>query len=483
MKLALAGVGALVLQAALAAQAVIDAQSVAQVARTGDDALFDGLAQRWLERHGAREEKDWRALLEQRFAHLELGVFQVYVPTESFRAAGPLGDTRAALAALVELQEAWSAWVAGEDPARAKPDALERWLAGWSAKTFGKDVAPGTDLGAHGAVPAEVRAALAAFADSMRHGGLGVTREFAPVPLVVFPERGEFVEFTCVAGALDPVLRPSAFDAGLTSWLEYAPYDVRFVALQYGSGGGTGEYRQGTSVGDRNPAALAQLVTQVATRAMLAQLHGERLDPALQSGLANTLVIALHGELDTRIDGDVRARSSQGTSVFIPGGNPDGGILPPTSAENRWRGTKGKDYFLGVLKQVQKSSGKKGKTRAEKLGSFELVSDGGGTKELVRAPFLGAGGTKPSAELWPDYLELVRCYGVGFLHWLREEGAAADSHATFGRLLRGLEGLKGPEELPALLQELYQQPLSASSPAGLFEEATLEGRFLAWLAK
>lgn len=473
MKLTRAGVGALVLQASLAAQAV----------KTSDDALFDGLAQRWLERHGAQEEKDWRVLLERRFAHLTLGVFQVYVPVESFRSAGALGDTRKTLEALVELQEAWSAWAAGEDPTSAKPDALDRWLAGWSAKTFGKDVAPGTDLGATEGLSSEVRAALAAFADSMRHGGLGVARELDGVPLVVFPERGEFVEFTCVAGALDPVLRPSAFDAGITSWLEYAPYDVRFVALQYGSGGASGEYRQGTSVGDRNPAALAQLVTQVATRAMLAELHGNRLDPALQSGLANALVIALHGELDTRIDGDVRARSSQGTSIFIPGGNPDGGILPPTSAENRWRGTKGKDYFLGILKQVQKTSGKKGKTRAEKLASFELVSDDGGTKELVRAPFLGPGGTKPSAALWPDYLELVRCYGVGFLHWLREEGAAGESHAKFGRLLRGLEGLKGPEELPALLQELYRQPLSASSPAGLFEEATLEGRFLTWLSK
>jgi len=473
MNLTRAGVGALALQAILASQSV----------KGSDDALFDGLAQRWLETHGALEEKDWRALLASRFTRLSLGAFEIYLPVETFREAGAIGDTRKALGALIDLQEAWSAWTAGEDPAREKPDAVDRWIASWSPKTFGKDLAPGSDLAAQAGVNDEVRAALAAFADSMRHGGLGVTRELSAVPLAIFPERGEFVEFTCVAGALDPVLRPSAFDAGLTTWLEYAPYDVRFVALQYGSGGASGEYRQGTSVGDRNPAALAQLVTQVATRAMLAKVHGDRLDPALQSSLANALVIALHGELDTRIDGDVRSRSSQGRSIFVPGGNPDGGILPPTSAENRWRGTKGKDYFVGILRQVQKASGKKGKTRAEKLASFELVSDDGSTKQVVRAPFLGSGGTKPSAELWPDYLELVRCYGVAFLHWLREEGAAAESHAKFGQLLRGLEGLQGPDGLPALLQELYSQPLSASSPSGLFDEATLEGRFLAWLAK
>lgn len=473
MKLALAGVGAFALQTLLASQSV----------KTSDDALFDGLARRWLEHHEAEAETDWRTLLKTRFARLTLGAFEVYLPIETFRAAGSLGDARQALVALVEMQEAWGAWVAGEDPTRAKPDALDRWLASWSAKTFGKDVAPGTDLAATTGLGEDVRAALTAFADSMHHGGLGVTHEFESVPLVVFPERAGFVEFTCVAGALDPVLRPTAFDEGVTTWLEYSPYDVRFVALQYGSGGGSGEYQQGTSVGDRNPAALGQLVAQVATRAMLAKLHGTRLDPALQSGLANSLVIALHGELDTRIDGDVRSRSSQGLSVFIPGGNPDGGILPPTSAENRWRGTKGKDHFLGILKQVQKASGKKGKSRPEKLASFELVSDNGSTKELVRAPFLGAGGTRPSAALWPDYLELVRCYGVGFLHWLRENGAGPASHAKFGQLLRGLEGLKGPEELPGLLQELYGEPLSATSLDGLFDEATLEGRFLTWLAK
>ena len=55
------------------------------------------------------------------------------------------------------------------------------------------------------------------------------------------------------------------------------------------------------SVGERNPSALSELVTQVATRALLARVYGDGLDPALVSGMANTLVIDLHGELDTRI--------------------------------------------------------------------------------------------------------------------------------------------------------------------------------------
>jgi hypothetical protein len=471
MNLTQAGVGALALQAGLWSQAAL----------RPDDSLYDELATRWLVRNEAREAKDWRGLVQGRFAHLSLGAFEIHLPVEAFGNGQALGDARAALASVVGLQHAWSAWAAGEDPAKRKSDALDKWLAGWSPKTFGKDVAPGVDLAELGGTPADVKALLDAFEQSMRNGGLGLVRELSGVPLVVFPKRAEFVEFTCVAGALDPVLRPSAFHESISTWLEYSPYEMRFLALEYGAEGG-GDYRQGTSVGDRNPEALGELVTQVATRALLANAYGDKLDPALQSGLANALVIALFQELDTRIDGDVKARSSQGRSIFIPGGNPDGGILPPTSAENRWRGTKGKDHFLGVLAQVQKQTGKKGKSRAEKLARFELVSDNG-AKQVVSAPFLGSGGTKPDDAVWADYLELVRCYGVAFLHWMREEGAEQESHAKFGQFVRGLEGLKSPEDLPNLFREIYRQPLSASSPDGLFEEATLEGRFLTWLAK
>src|SRR5262245_26557432 len=201
--------------------------------------------------------------------------------------------------------------------------------------------------------------------------------------------------------------------------------------------------------------------------------------------MANALVIDLYDELDTRIDGDVRARSSQGSSAFIPGGNPNGGALPPTSAESRWRETRGKDHFVRILSQVQKQTGKKAPSRAEKLARFELLCDGGGKRELVLAPFLGAPASKPGQEFLGDYLELVRCYGVAFLHWLRLEGAGKpeESGARFGELLRRLgKGVK-TEDLPRVLQEIYGQPLSADSVHGLFDGATLEGRFLSWLSR
>ena len=167
---------------------------------------------------------------------------------------------------------------------------------------------------------------------------------------------------------------------------------------------------------------------------------------------------------------------SQGRSIFVPGGNPDGGFLPPVSAESRWRGTKGKDHFVAILAQIQEQSGKKAKSRVEKLARFELVSDDGSRRELVSAPFLGPNAVKPGQDVLPDYLELVRCYGVAFLHWLRLEGAGkpGESAARFGEFLRTLARGVTSEELPRVLKELYLQPLSAESAHGLFDGSTLD---------
>jgi hypothetical protein len=452
----------------------------------GDDLLFDELARRWLERNSVQASAKWETLLDQRYAHLALGVFDVYLPPASLRDARALKEASTALVALLDTQHGWASWVAGEDPVRREPDVLTKWLKGLAPRQLGSREAAGADLAELAQAGGEVRAALAEYAKTQRSGiPLGVEREVAGVRLALIPRRGEFVELVCVAGSLDSYLRPTAWNPGLTTWLEYQARDVRLLALEYSASEGGGSFEQGEAVGARNPAALGQLVTQAATRGLLERLYAGALDPALASGMANALVIDLYGELDTRIDGDVRSRSSQGTSVFVPGGNPDGGVLPPTSAENRWRGTKGKDHFLGVLSQVQKQSGKKAPTRPEKLARFELCSDDGSRKELVNAPFLGPKAVRPGDEVWPDYLELVRCYGVGFLHWLRVQGApkASDSPALFGQLLRRIGRAQNAEELPKILLELYGQPLSADSLDGLFDGATLEGRFLASLAK
>lgn len=447
-----------------------------------DDLLFDELGKRWLARNEVQSPSDWNALLRERFAHLEVGAFDVYLPASGLKDAKALKEAGAAVQALFDVQRGWAGWVGATGLGKKDLDAVAKWLKGWSPKGVAEMGAPGADLLDLTRADAGLRALLRGYAVEQRSGlPLGSAHEIRGVALVVFPRRGEFVEFTCLAGALDARLKPTAWSGSLTTWLEYQADETRFVTLEYGSES-VRDIDRGVSVAEHNPAALGQLVAQVATRGLLARLV-PGLDPALSSGIANALVIDLYGELDTRIDGDVRARSSQGTSVFVPGGNPEGGILPPTSAENRWRGTKGKDHFVGILAQVQKQSGKKARTRPERLARFELQSFDGARKECVSGPFLGPKAVRPSPDLLPDYLEFVRGYGVAFLHWLRLEGAGKDSEARFAAFLRALESGATAEELPTVMAEIYGQPLSAASLEELFAHPTLEGRFLAWIAK
>ena len=469
---------------ALALLGAVWLQATLWAAPHQDDSLFDELAQRWMARHEVSTPAGWRPLLDQHFARLELGIFDVYVPLDALQDRKAWKDARAGLLALLDLQSGMSAWAEGNEPKQGAAGPLTKWLQRLSPKRLEGVTATERDMGGPAVADDEVRQALAALKATQRGGAaLGVERELAGVPLVIFPRRAAFVEFTCVAGLLDERLKPSAWSQGLTTWLEYRADTVRFVTLEYAASEDGRDFERGISVGARNASALGQLVVQVATRALFDNLFSAGLDPALSSGLANALVIDLYDELDTRVDGDVRSRSSQGSSIFVPGGNPNGGVLPATSAENRWRGTQGKDHFANVLARVQKRSGKRGANKAEKFARFELISDDGSGKWKASAPFLGPQAVAPSAEFLPDYLELIRCYGVAFLHWLRVEGAGEESGARYGALLRRLgEGVK-TAELPGVFRELYGQPLSAVDADGLFDGETLEGRFLLWLSK
>jgi hypothetical protein len=456
----------------------------------GDDLVYDELARRWLDQRGLQEasaeELGWPGILEQRFAHLALGLFDVRLPPRGLQEARSLRELSLTLRALLRLQQGWAGWVAagaGEPLLAGEVELLSDWLEGWSVKSFAAGELEGQDL--LGFAPEAVQGAGRTLTASLRAGKpLGAASELEGAPLAFFPDRGEFVEFACLTGLLDPGLRPAAWAGGLTTWLEFDARGTRLVALQFAQPRSPGDYRNGVSVGDRNPLALSEHATQVAGRLLLERVYRGALDPALSSAFANELVISIYGELDTRIDGDVRSRSSQATSVFIPGGNPNGGSLPATSAETRWRGTKGKDHFLGVLSQVQRQSGKKAGAGAARLASFVLLSDTGSEKHVAQAPFLGSGAKAPPGQFFGDYLELVRAYGVGFLHWLRTEaGGKKESGVRFAELLAGLGAASTGEELDLLFRRVYGLPLSASSTEKLLEPPTLEGQFLAWLAK
>ncbi|MSR63695.1 MAG: hypothetical protein EXS08_14805 [Planctomycetes bacterium] len=444
-----------------------------------DDAAFVELANRWLTRRALTEGEvrsgSWTHLVEHGFGHLDLGSFKLHVPLAELREGDGVARVAESVQALFEVQQGWVRWAGG--PATTAPPAdVLAWLRSWSPGTFAHVPEDGDLAQLAGA---RTRAALASWSTAMGSGAwLGLT-ELGAAELFVFPRRAEFVEFVALVGWLDKFQRASAWNSTLGTWLEYVARDWQLVTLEYGGVG------KSEAVEKRNPKALRELVAQVASRALLARLSHSELDPGLAGALANAMVIDLYDELDTRIDGDVRGRSSQGRSEFVPGGNPNGGILPATSAENRWRSSKGKDHFLVALGVALKQGAHGGASKLERQGSFELVSDDGDKSARVSAPFLGPGGKAPEAALLPDYLELLRCYGVGFLHWLRtrESGNEVASAKRFADFLQLLARDTKAAELPKLFQQAYGEPLSATKGAELFESPTLEGRFLSWLAK
>jgi len=442
-----------------------------------DEAVFVELANRWLKRHELTEAEarkgSWTRLQEHGFAHLDLGTFLVDVPAAELSNAESVARLAETVQALLDVQQGWMRW-AGAHPS-APLDELLNWIKAWSPGTFAHLPEDGDLAKLAGD---KVQASYTAWRTEQSAGAwLGL--ELRAAQLFVFPHRAEFTEFVALIGWLDKFQHASAWGPTLGTWLEYMARDWQLVTLEYGVAG------KPEGVDKRNPKALRELVAQVASRAFLARLSHSELDPSLANALANTMVIDLYGELDTRIDGDVRARSSQGRSEFVPGGNPNGGFLPPTSAENRWRGSKGKDHFLVVLAAALKSGGKSGSSKLDRQGTFELESDGSDKTARVQAPFLGPGGKAPDAAVLPDYLELVRCYGVGFLHWLRtkESGTDVASAKRFADFLHLLAKDTKAADLPGLFQQAYGEPLSATKGAELFEPSTLEGRFLTWLAK
>ncbi|MEW6073111.1 MAG: hypothetical protein AB1726_11055 [Planctomycetota bacterium] len=466
----------------LLAPAVLPAAPLAAIR---SDLDYEAIAQHWLAGRGPAAAPgapvDMERLLTERFASVRLGLFDVRVARAAL--ADPVWgrEIPRLLASLLDLQVRWREWIApGAGVAlEAEAKTLRSWLASWDPQSFAAREAPsgGPAIEAE-AARESAGAAQDAFARAMR----GEDPGRRPARLVLIPERRDFVAFTTVIGLADPRYRSAYWLPGIVEWT-YLDYEgTRVVALQYAAPGAT-DFTAGLAMNDRNPKALAEHVVQMATRSLLDNVFGGRMEPMVAAGLANNMVIELFGEVDTRTDGDTRARQTEARSVFIPGGNPDGGALPPIRADSRWRESHGKDHFVAVLRRAQKAGARSATARRERHLGFELVADGGSARHVARAPFLGTGAGE---RLWPDSrfegdaLEFLRAYRSAFLFWLREHAAGdrKESHAAFAALLAGL-AVPGAPALADTLAATYGVPLSEPVPG----EGSLEGRFLLWLAK
>ena len=453
-----------------------------QVERVGDPERLEGAT--------------LEALVDASFLHARVGNVDVRFPFALIE--DPTWRQRAvgALAALCEVQVRWADWRAGgeaADPAardlaelgealrKLKPSKLRRVKA-----------VPGSDLLA--ALPLDeellaavaVRSAAAPRTDGGPAGSAGepvADDELArrPVRLVVLHERGAFLDYVAAVALAHPFLRDVFWVSDVEQWLAIHHDRTRAIALSFYDAGNV--RGPGIPMDERNPKALDEHVAQVAARGLIEESLGAGVEAMLAGGLATELVIDVFGEADTYTDGDTGARATRARSVFIPGGNPNGGILPPVPADSRWRAERGRDHFVGALRRAQKDGAKEAGRKAGKLPNFLLQSRSGRQEYLVRAPFLGPGGSEsePPGAFREDHLGFLRGYRAAFLHWLRTEaGGRRHSPERFRELLSALADPALEDDTQTLLEQVYGLPLSA---ADLEDEDSLEGEFLRWLSK
>lgn len=457
------------------------------------------LAEEFLARHGLDPTADPATLtldevVAGHFFHARLGLLDLAMDAGLVSDKAKAGELLEMAVAATRLQAHW-ATLAGADDAAAKQaakdaEAIVAWLEGLRGETLAAAAAgkPG-DLLTVMAPKGAVQEAAARFDAYMLSGAaVGLAREGATAEvLLLAPKRREFHELLGLFGWLSPDLQGVYWHDGTVPWTNTYFNAVTAIALEYHSGDSApGAVFDGIDTNERNPTAMQQQVVQLAANSLLTSLYGDRVPPALVGAMAINLVIDLYGECATRVDGDLRQRRTEAQEVFIPGGQSEGGMLPPNFANSRFRGEEGKDHFVIALKACQAAGATQAKTERKKgkVEHFQLWDDTQGKRYLLSAPLLGtpAAANPPlPKEFHQDGAEFFRAYRTAFLHWLEAEGAGAKkkSEDAYAALLRKLASLDSAADLEAAISVVYGKPLSSAEPG----KDDLEGRFLAWLAK
>ena len=478
------------------------------VALTSQDPFpYEDLAHEFLESHGLDGKPpgqiDLEAIFPQRFAHVRLGGLEVLFPSAALAEKGPQKDLKTLCRAMLAAQELWLDWIdpQGEGPGReaASADiaAIDGWVRSWKKKDLEKLTAGGEDLLAELPAKDMVREAALRLAAYMETGGPLELVATAPpengeegdelekpivARVILVPTRVEIVRFACAVGWIREKYRSVYWASNLSDWIEFRFDQTRVIALKFPPPQGV-SWEHGVAMDGKNPKGLEEQVIQLALGSLAMAWIEDRMDSEFLVSLCNNLVIEMYGEVDTRSDGDLRPRSAPPRSTFVPGGQSFGGSLPPNSAENPWRGGRGSDHFIRVLRNSQKLGGRDVGDK-KVVHAFRILSDDTVKRFAAKAPFLGSAAAStelPPGDFRGDWLELTRCYRIAFVHWLREHGAGKkiESRLRFGELLALAANREEAAGFAASFERVYGKPMSASPPA----ESDLEGSFLAWLAK
>ncbi|MDF1838597.1 MAG: hypothetical protein P1V35_12075 [Planctomycetota bacterium] len=484
---------------------------------------FQAQADRAMMRHGVMgtmpEEFSFDDYCKLGFVHLEIGLYDLYMEQDSFAEATDAKRMFGVAQSLVALQQRWLDWI---DPAgsqyKNERDVCKKLHSYLGKAKLGEALAaakvvatPGGDGMMEGPSaldlwtvldvdPAQLETFRALNVFLQTNGGMGLDREAKSEKMVLYPGRERFVEVTSLAGWARPEARGSMWNTGIFTWTNFYVNDWRFLSFQFSAANpNENTYRQGSNMEDRSPTGLKQQICQLAALGLLDNYFGGKVPPSVAGGLSINLVVDVFKECNTRVDGDLRERRKEARSMFVPGGQSEGGVLPPNLADSRWRDTHGKDRFIGVLKSAQ-SAGKEAQPRRErkdKVRYFELLSDDESERAVTMAPVLGAEGRNRKVvplDYYGDRLEFARCYSTCFLYWMREKGGgkkAKDSHQKFAAWLTAMGttaeldagGILAADPINVfekIFQEQYGRPLS---DADLDPKKSLEGAFLHWLPK
>ena len=457
----------------------------------GDDFPHQDVADRFRERYSLPsdpQEVDLDKLLEERFLRVQVGLFTTYMSTLELEEKSAGDEFRDMALALVDAQARWLEWmkpVSGDTKATEKDLAtLRTWIKSWrggALSTVAKD--GGADLLVALNPKEKTVEASERVATIFGSGAtLGIEREEPRFErIVLVPSRKEFVEILCFVGWLFPDWRHHYWKADVANWTEFFVKDVKVLSLQYPTGGE--RYEQGSSMNEDSPTGMQQQITQLAMNSMFDNYLGHSVPPEFASGMALNMVIDVYGEARTRVDGSLKERQTSGYSVFVPGGQSEGGVLPGFSAETRWREDHGADRFVRVLRQSQQNGAGLAKDAKDKVSHFRLQDENRIKDTVVSGPFFGAAAADfqlPAKEFLDDYSEFMRSYRCGFVFWLRDESEnKKKATKQFAQLLTDLAHAESLAEFEKTVTAVYELPVSEKE----IGDKSLEGKFLKWLSK
>ena len=441
-------------------------------------------------------------VLDTAYVSARVGLFDARYPKSALGDADGVAEFRDVVRDLVRLQHEWLE-LFGDGGAtksvRADLAKLDKFLksAKPAPQVEGESREAFLDYLQKGAEHAERLAAVeAALADPAVLGS--PRRREGLAPLVFAPSRLDFLEASSFIGWLDVDWRGAYWVDGVAYWSEFFWNEYQFVALTYPPVMRDDDNLDaGIEMDEREATGKSEHVVQRAAHSLTFFLYENDLEGAFESGLCQELVVRIVGSNNTRSGGSGTGSAKDAWSVFVPGGNSNGGPLPRNDADSTWRQAAGKDHFVSVLRSSQKVAGKENaKDKRERLTWF-LLSDPAqrGSTFAIQGPFLGSaavGKTLPEATFLPDYREFFRAYKTAFVHWLLEASAgkrkSEEACAKVAAVLRLMAepretDLWGTDDPPpafqAALEEAFELPLSDPDPA----VDTLEMRFLEWLSK